>query len=395
MPRITLNGKMALDLPGEYLQRRHIPSGQEFWLGQRSGDLLLHPIRPDLQKLYLEPTTACNLECRTCLRNVWDDPIRHMRWETFEKVLESLPALPQLKRVVFTSFGEPLTHPKLLDMIAAVRRFDLQITLGTNGLLLDQRMARELVRLGVDRVVISIDGGKPETYRGVRGALLSQVIDNMRTLTETKRQLDSIFPFIGVEFVAMRSNIAELDDLTRLAANLQVSRLLVSNVLPYTPALLDEKLYSYSPIPPIPASSWALRVGAWVTWATCELPRMHWGADRRCRFVKDQAAVVGWDGGVAPCYALSHNYRYYTIDGRQKKVDRYLLGDVHQHSLLDIWTSEEYVCFRSEVQAFNFPSCPDCDLRETCDLRARNLGCWGWDPSCADCLWAQNIVLCP
>ena len=124
----------------------------------------------------------------------------------------------------------------------------------------------------------------------------------------------------------MRSNIAELNDLTRLAADLQVSRLLVSNVLPYTQALLDEKLYSYSPIPPIPANGWPLRVGAWVTWATCEVPRMHWGADRRCRFVKDQAAVVGWDGGVAPCYALSHNYSYYTIDGRQKKVDRYLLG---------------------------------------------------------------------
>jgi Fe-coproporphyrin III synthase len=117
MPRITLNGNMALELSGEYLQRRHILPGQDFWLSQRSGDLLLHPIRPDLQKLYLEPTTACNLECRTCLRNVWDDPIRHMHWETFEKVLESLPALPQLKRVVFTSFGEPLTNPKLLDMI--------------------------------------------------------------------------------------------------------------------------------------------------------------------------------------------------------------------------------------------------------------------------------------
>jgi MoaA/NifB/PqqE/SkfB family radical SAM enzyme len=122
---------------------------------------------------------------------------------------------------------------------------------------------------------------------------------------------------------------------------------------------------------------------------------MHWGAERRCRFIKDRAAVVGWDGGVAPCYALSHNYRYFTIDGRHKKVDRYLLGNVHEQYLLDIWCSEEYVCFRSEVQAFHFPSCPDCDLRETCDLREKNLGCWGWNPSCADCLWAQNIVLCP
>jgi MoaA/NifB/PqqE/SkfB family radical SAM enzyme len=122
---------------------------------------------------------------------------------------------------------------------------------------------------------------------------------------------------------------------------------------------------------------------------------MHWGAERRCKFINDRATVVGWDGGITPCYALSHNYTYFTIDGRQKEVSRYILGNVHQLSLKEIWCSEEYVRFRSEVKAYHFPSCPDCDLRESCDLRQENKGCWGWNPSCADCLWAQNIVQCP
>jgi len=34
--------------------------------------------------------------------------------------------------------------------------------------------------------------------------------------------------------------------------------------------------------------------------------------------------------------------------------------------------SEDYVRFRSEVRGFYFPSCPDCDLRESCNLRERN-----------------------
>jgi radical SAM protein with 4Fe4S-binding SPASM domain len=105
--------------------------------------------------------------------------------------------------------------------------------------------------------------------------------------------------------------------------------------------------------------------------------------------------VVGWDGGVAPCYALSHNYSYYAIDGRKKNVTRYVLGNVNDSSLAEIWMSEDYTRFRSEVLIFHFPSCPDCDLRDTCDLRELNEGCWGWNPSCADCLWAQDIVICP
>jgi len=114
-----------------------------------------------------------------------------------------------------------------------------------------------------------------------------------------------------------------------------------------------------------------------------------------CRFVQDRAMVVGWNGGVAPCYALSHNYSHLSIDGRRKQVTRYALGNIAQQSLLEIWTSEEYCRFRNEVRDFHFPSCPDCDLRESCDLREQNNGCWGWNPSCADCLWAQDIVRCP
>ena len=395
MPKVTMNTQRGVILPGDFLERRHVPTGMDYWLDERNGELILHPCLPDVHKLYIEPTTACNLRCLTCVRNIWDDPIASMSQETFQSLMTSIKNLPTLKRVVFTGFGEPLTHPRLLDMIEAVRKFDLAVTIGTNALLLTPKIASELVRLGTDRVMVSIDGGKPETFADVRGALLSQVIAGIRNLNEAKRELHSLFPAVGIEFVALRSNMAELGDLVRLAAQLEVSRLLVSNVLPYTEGMRDEMLYSYAPIPPFKATGWALKVGAWVMWATEELPRMHWGADRRCRFIQDHAVVIGWDGGIAPCYALSHNYSYYAIDGRKKRVSRYILGNVNIQSLSDTWTSEEYVRFRSEVKAYHFPSCPDCDLRETCDLREQNKGCWGWNPSCADCLWSQNIVQCP
>ncbi|MGD2179392.1 MAG: hypothetical protein PVG71_16425 [Anaerolineae bacterium] len=49
----------------------------------------------------------------------------------------------------------------------------------------------------------------------------------------------------------------------------------------------------------------------------------------------------------------------------------------------------------AEERRFNFPSCVDCDLRETSGITESNDGCWGWCPSCADLLSAQDIVLCP
>lgn len=393
--RVSADSKGRLLLPDAFLQRRHIGANAEYWLDKREGDIILHPRVPDARKLYVEPTTICNLACRTCIRNVWEDDQADMTMETFGALMEGLDGLSSLERVIFTGFGEPLAHPHILDMIQAVRERGIAVSVGSNGLLLDPRMSRELVRLGVDRLVVSVDGVKAETYAGVRGAMLSAVLDNIRALNEAKQQMNSLFPALGIEFVALRRNVAELGDLTGLAMRMGAARVLVSNVLPYTEDMRGEILYGHEPQPPFSAGGWPVKLGAWVTWGNLELPRMHWGAERRCRFVQDRSLVVGWDGSVAPCYALSHNYSYFAIDGRQKQVTRYVLGNANQQPLDEIWMSEEYVRFRSAVRAFHFPSCPDCDLRETCDLRERNEGCWGWNPSCADCLWAQDIVRCP
>jgi Fe-coproporphyrin III synthase len=395
MPKIIKDTQNRIELPQDFLQRRHLPDQMEYWLDEHDGDIILHSRLPDAQKLYIEATTGCNLQCKTCIRNVWSDPIASMEKETFQAILNGMDALPNLNRVIFTSFGEPLTHPNIMEMIAAVRKRKVEVTLGTNGLLLTPDISRELIRLGVDRVMVSIDGGRPETYNDIRGAMLAEIVENIKKLNELKVEMHELFPSIGVEFVVMKSNASELEDVARLSESLGVSKLLVSNVLAYSEDMLGEILYSHEPVDPFQTTSWAIRSGAWVMWATQELPRMHWGAERRCRFVQDRSIVVGWDGEVSPCYALSHNYSYYAIDGIKKQVARHSFGNVKKAALPEIWMSEDYVKFRSEVREYHFPSCPDCDLRETCDLRKNNEGCWGLNPSCADCLWAQDIVRCP
>jgi tungsten cofactor oxidoreducase radical SAM maturase len=395
MPIVRHDNHQGITLPQDFLQRRHLSAGREYWLDEREGDLILHPRLPDVKKIYIEATTGCNLQCRTCIRNVWSDPLSRMSPDTFQHIIENLADLPELEQVVFTCFGEPFTHPAILQMVAAVQKFGLEVVIGTNGMLLKPKIIGEIIRLGVNKLVISIDGGRSETHADIRGVSLSPVIENIITLNQMKHQMDSLSPSIEIEFVIMQSNAGELNELAVIASKLNAARVLVSHVLPYTEDMRSEILYGYEPVTPFKTSSWANKADAWIMWATMDLPRMHWGAVRRCRFVQNKAMVIGWDGAVSPCYALSHNYSYFAIEGVKKQVSRYILGNVNGQSLKDIWMSEDYVRFRSEVREFHFPSCPNCDLRETCDLRTRNEGCWGWNPSCADCLWAQDIIRCP
>src|SRR4030042_3039675 len=231
MPKVKTDEKGCLILPDAFFQRRHMPSNIEYWLDEREGDLILHPCLPDARKLYIQPTNRCNLHCRTCIRNVWDETESQMPMSTFQRLMESLEDLPHLTRVVFSGFGEPLTHPNILEMIEAVRKRDLAVTLGSNGLLLDAKIAEELVKLGVDRLVVSVDGVKPETYASIRGGMLHQVLNNLRVLNEVKSQLGTLTPALGIEFVVLRSNIAELAEMTGLASRLNAALVLGRNCL--------------------------------------------------------------------------------------------------------------------------------------------------------------------
>jgi len=233
--------------------------------------------------------------------------------------------------------------------------------------------------MGVDMVNVSLDGVDAETYADVRrGANLRTVTQNVEALNRAKAERGTSWPRLGIEFVALRRNEAQIPALPDVAQRLGVNRVLVTHVLPHTPEMAAEALYGRDERPPLPiAIGWATKSSDWLLWGIVELPRMNWGAERRCRFIGGKALVVGWDGGVSPCYALAHSYPYY-IFGRRKEVSRYTFGNVNAQDLAAIWTSEDYVHFRAEVRRFNFPSCVDCDLRDTCDIAEANDGCWGW-----------------
>ncbi|MBC7238013.1 MAG: radical SAM protein [Chloroflexi bacterium] len=319
-----------------------------------------------------------------------------MTADTFECVIQSLGALSELREVVLGGYGEPLLWPPFLDGVERLKGLGVKLSISTNGTLLDAERAEALVRLGVDTITVSLDGVAPDIFAEIReGAELQTVLSNLEGLNRAKKTHRSPLPRLDIEFVAMKSNLAELAALPTLARRLTANRVLISHLLPHTPEMVTETLYRRDETPPLSSPvAWPVPSGDWLLWGTMELPRMNWGASRRCRFIANNALVIGWDGAVSPCYALLHSYPCY-IFGRRKQVSRYTLGNVNKATLAAIWAMDEYVRFRAEVRRFNFPSCIDCNLRESCDLNEANESCWGLNPSCADCLWAQDIVRCP
>ena len=192
-----------------------------------------------LGRLYIEPTNRCNLDCRTCMRQGWEEGLGFMDSPLFAEILSGLRAFPRAPGIFFGGYGEPLSHPRIADMVALAKAAGGEVELISNGILLDAAMADRLVAAGLDRLWVSVDGASPASYADVRlGDHLPEIIANLESLRQRKSGIE-----LGISFVAMRRNIADLPAVLDLAAKLGAGRFSLSNVEPYTTDMEREVLY--------------------------------------------------------------------------------------------------------------------------------------------------------
>lgn len=399
-------------LPPEVASRYGLKPGARLRLDQDANTLRLHRPITHLAKVYIEPTNRCNITCRTCIRNIWDVKLGHMSAATFARILEGLRAITPPPTVFFGGLGEPLAHRRIVEMITRVKALGASVELITNGTLLTEARSRQLIEAGLDILWVSIDGATPESYADVRlGATLPQVLDNLDRFRRLRPPAHLPRPEIGIAFVAMKRNIADLPEVIALGRRLGATRFLVTNVLPYTAEMSTETLYegalsdiTYLPSLWLPQLSLpkmdindltreaflrALRSGCNVIFAGNNLG----GANDVCTFVESGAMAIAWDGNVSPCIPLMHTHISY-LHGRQRVSQRYVIGNVAERDLLDLWNDPDYVAYRDRVQRFAFSPCTFCG---GCELAETNESdCLGNTfPTCGGCLWAQGVIRCP
>ena len=124
-------------------------------------------------------------------------------------------------------------------------RSALRTELITNGMLLNDRTGRDLIDAGLDLLWVSIDGASPESYADVRlGAELAHVIANVARFSKLRTVGHHPHPELGIAFVAMKRNVADLPGVLKLGLKLGAKQFSVSNVMPVTPELQAEVLYT-------------------------------------------------------------------------------------------------------------------------------------------------------
>jgi MoaA/NifB/PqqE/SkfB family radical SAM enzyme len=410
--RVEVDERGHLALPPGLVERLGLADGASVRVEERGDTVSIGRSTTSLARVYVEPTTLCNLLCRTCIRNVWDEQPGMMSAATFARIIDSVRSVSPLPTLFFGGFGEPFAHPDLMAMLAAAKSIGSTVELITNGTMLDEGTCRELVSMGLDRLWVSIDGATPESYADVRlGDALPQVIDGLHRLRELRVAAGSALPRLGIAFVAMRRNIADLPEVIRLGQKLGADRFSVSNVLAHTPEMREQVLYAGSiDAEDVEPSAWAPEVSLArmdIDELTIEpLVRLEAGhhgralagrargaGANRCPFVEKGSVSVRWDGAISPCLPLLHTHRSY-LDFRPRTSHAFSVASVNERSLAEAWSDLAYVALRERLLAFDFAPCTICN---SCDMADENKeDCFGSPvPACGGCLWAQGFIQCP
>jgi radical SAM protein with 4Fe4S-binding SPASM domain len=194
--RLRKRWRTALNLPSLYRN-------------YKEGRTVVEGAYPD--RLYVEITNVCNLDCVMCPTglHVLDRDKGHMKWDLFTLVIDEMA--PHVKTTTLHIWGEPLLHPRLVDMIRYARERGIEVTTSTNATLLDEERARALLASGLNEIYLCLDGMKAETYEAIRRkADFAATKANIERFIELRRTWRGPAPRVQVQIIEMAPTQAEV-----------------------------------------------------------------------------------------------------------------------------------------------------------------------------------------
>jgi radical SAM protein with 4Fe4S-binding SPASM domain len=240
--------------------------------------------------------------------------VRHEEW------------LKELSKTVFyvTYYfqGEPFLNPQLLEMIKAAKRYRVYTATSTNAHFITQDNAEDVVKSGLDQLIISVDGVSQDVYEQYRvHGDVDKVWRATEALVKAKQTLNSSTPKLIFQCLAVKPNEHEIPLVFEKAKTLGVDEVRIKSAQLYDykhgNRLMPEK-EDYSRYKKNRKGTYELKSPGgnhcWRMWT---------------------GSVVTWDGKVVPC----------CFD----KDAAHAMGELSKDSFTKIWMNPSYQAFRTGI----------------------------------------------
>lgn len=292
----------------------------------------------------IEVGNYCNLRCPTCPTpaNKISRKRELMTLENFKKVIDNIKDSIHIVLLYFTN--EPLLNPEIVRMVEYAHKSNLDIEISTNAVLLNKEKADGLLKAGLDRIILDLDGSTKESYEQFRvGAKFEQVLENITYFCRQKQLLKLRKPFIELQFVLNKLNQNEVPEIRKIAQDLKVDHLRIASFS------LGEHAYSKEERKKLIEQFFpdSARYQGKIRYKKEGDELKVKNSPKKCPLVKSHLVILV-DGGAAMCC--------YDFNGR------YLYGNVFERKLRDIWSSKSAKNMRASAMERKYPLCKTCAI---------------------------------
>ena len=326
---------------------------------------ILTSCKPDtLSSISLDISSKCNLKCKMCSLEKWY-PKERSKTMSLDTIMTLKSVLPYVTHVSLQCNCEPLLNKDIIGIIEWImnQNNNIEISMVTNGTLLNKALCTGLLKSGIKKICISLDGATARTYENIRrGSNFQTVINNIKELIFQKdSSINSNLINIELIAVAMKENLHELTDILRLANDFNINTLTINGLEPYTEEMVSQVLYSPKPSEKYEHIFKTLESDAKNYNLNINLPQLKIQDYHFCHL---SGVVISSDGTVHPCAPLSYKRPYFYTDGRRLEHPEICFGNVNEIPIMDIWNSIEYRIFRHRLRIGMFPRfCKHCLLK--------------------------------
>ncbi|HHF42365.1 MAG TPA: radical SAM protein [Candidatus Aminicenantes bacterium] len=185
------------------------------------------------QNLGIDLYARCNIK-PPCVYCLWTD-MKKLEGKYTQVVVDDRtllsygPFFTGARTLVNCSFGEPLLHPRLKEILELCARFKKFMEISTNG----QAFTSEIIDILVGKPIflyVSLDAACRETYAKIRNDNWDSIIPYLIELNE-KRKKHHDLPKIFMVFMPMRVNRADLEDYFKLGRQIDADAIVLRPIL--------------------------------------------------------------------------------------------------------------------------------------------------------------------
>lgn len=162
--------------------------------------------RKYMEDMHLVITNQCNINCKYCYNKNLYNETKEMKKDLFHYIIDL--AKDNGVKNIFLTGGEPTLHMSLEDMINYCSKKGLNVSITTNGKVLDEKRILDLEKVGLNGIAFSLDSLSNEGHNHVR--LGSNYKDVWEKVLYTKNKTNMN---VNIICVINKNNIKKIEKL--------------------------------------------------------------------------------------------------------------------------------------------------------------------------------------